>query len=58
SIDSDTIYPPDYVENVVNAFEKTNPVAVNMSYNYIYYSKKDKFKYSIYYFFRNIFNRL
>lgn len=58
SIDSDTIYPPDYVENVVNAFEKTNPVAVNMGYKYIYHSKKDWFKYSIYYFFRNIFNRL
>lgn len=57
-IDSDTIYPPDYVENVVNAFEKTNPVVVNMSYNYIYHSNKERIKYLIYNFFRNIYTRL
>lgn len=57
-IDSDTIYPPDYVETVVNAFEKTNPVVVNMSYNYIYNSNKERIKYLIYNFFRNIYTRL
>lgn len=56
-IDSDTIYPPNYVEMVINAFEKSNPVAVNISYKYIYHNRKDRFKYSVYYFFRNIFNR-
>lgn len=57
-IDSDTIYPPDYVETVVNAFEKTNPVVVNMSYNYIYNSNKERIKYLIYNFLRNIYTRL
>lgn len=57
-IDSDTIYPPDYVETVVNAFEKTNPVVVNMSYNYVYNSNKERIKYLIYNFLRNIYTRL
>lgn len=56
-IDSDTIYPPNYVDMVVSAFEKTNPVGVNVSYRYIYHNNKDRFKYSVYYFFRNVFNR-
>lgn len=56
-IDSDTIYPPNYVDMVVSAFEKTNPVGVSISYRYIYNNTKDKLKYTFYYLFRNIFNR-
>ncbi len=56
-IDSDTIYPPDYVDSIINTFEKYNPIAVNMSYRYLYTNNKERLKYSIYYVFRNIFNR-
>ncbi|MPM01397.1 hypothetical protein SDC9_47637 [bioreactor metagenome] len=57
-IDSDTMYPPDYVDSVINGFKKNNPIAVNMSYRYIYKNNKERLKYAIYYFFRSIFNVL
>ncbi|MFA6199564.1 MAG: glycosyltransferase family 2 protein [Bacteroidales bacterium] len=57
-IDSDTIYPPNYVDMVVSAFEKNKSVGVNVRYSLIYHNNKDRIKYFCYEFFRNIFNRL
>ncbi len=57
-IDSDTIYPPNYVEMVINAFERYNPVVVNVSHNIIYKNNKARVKFFFYDFFRDIYSRL
>lgn len=56
-IDSDTIYPKKYIENIIDAFEKYNPVAISVQYSLIYNNWKEKYFFFIYELFRDIYNR-
>lgn len=53
-IDSDTIYPPHYIETIINKFEKSNSIAVCSFYSIIYKNLKQRVLYAIYECFRDI----
>lgn len=62
-IDSDTIYPPNYIDVIINKFEKSKAIAVCSYYSIIYRTLKEKYFYLFYELFRDfntfllLFNR-
>lgn len=54
SIDADTIYPPTYLQTIIQALNRKGVVAVSSSYRFLTKSHLSSFKLRVYEFLRNI----